>query len=56
MPTPLYYTVRIIHGRYPNASSEEVMSTYSSKKLTLKPRSWKHKAILFRLTIKGVSQ
>ena len=28
MPTPLYYTVYIINGRYPNATCTEVMGTY----------------------------
>jgi hypothetical protein len=38
MPTPLYYTVYIIIGRYPNASATEVMGTYRSKEAYAKAR------------------
>ena len=38
MPTPLYYTVYIIYGHYPNASSSEIMGTYNVKEAYAKAK------------------
>lgn len=38
MPTPLYYTVYIIYGHYPNASFSEVTGTYNAKKAYAKAK------------------
>ena len=41
MPTPLYYTVYIINGYYPNASASEVMGTYNAKEAYAKAKELK---------------
>ena len=38
MPTPLYYTVYIITGCYPNASASEVLGTYNVKEAHAKAK------------------
>ena len=38
MPTPLYYTVYIIYGYYPNHSFSEVMGTYKAKEAYAKAK------------------
>lgn len=38
MATPLYYTVYIISGYYPNASYTEAMGTYNVKKAYAKAK------------------
>lgn len=43
MPTPLYYTVYIINGYYPNASASEVMGTYNAKEAYTKANELKAK-------------
>lgn len=43
MPTPLYYTVFIVNGAYPNATSTEVLGTYSSRKAYTKANELKAK-------------
>lgn len=41
MSTPLYYTVYIINGYYPNASASEVMGTYNAKEAYAKANELK---------------
>lgn len=43
MPTALYYTVFIVNGAYPNATSTEVLGTYSSREAYTKANELKAK-------------